>query len=222
MQVVPLLSEGDLMKRAEEIVLNKSREIGLEEYKDVELQGVEIEFEEVDSIRKRSCDSIIDYEGVLKVRLKDTDLDSGVKLCLASSASRMEARPEFASYREYLMHDFFIPFLYPLIVLVISIYLVAFAPSELNSMILGPVFFSVMVLPTSFWRMRQGHEWEQIRIENVRHRLEPLALFSSTEEITDYARLVCRAPTSHVAVSFVMFCVNLPFLIILIAMSLQI
>ena len=216
------LSDGKLMKRAEEVVLNKSREIGLEEYEDVELQGVEIEFEEVDSTRKRSYDSIIDYEGILNVRLRDTDLDSGVKLCLASSVSRMEARPEFASYREYLMHDFFIPFLYPLIILVISIYLLAFAPSGLNSMVLGPFFFTVMVLPTSFWRLRQGHEWEQIRIENVRHRLESLALFSSTEEIADYAQLVCRAPTSHAAISFVMYFTNLPFLIILIAMSLQV
>jgi len=219
--VIPL-SDGELRKRAEEIVLNKSREMGLEQYEEVELQGVEIEFEEVDSIRKRSCDSIINVEGVLKVRLRDTDLDSGVKLCIASSASRMETRPEFTSYREFLMHDFFIPFLYPLLVLVISIYLAAFAPSELNSMVLSPLFFTVMVLPTSFWRMRQGREWEQIRIENVRYRLDPLSLFSSTEEIVDYARLVYRTPTSHAAVSFVMFCANLPFLIISIAMSLQV
>ncbi|MHA2064628.1 MAG: hypothetical protein ACXABY_09670 [Candidatus Thorarchaeota archaeon] len=216
------LFDGEIKKTTEEVVLNKSRELGLEEYEDVELQGVEIDFEEVDSIRERSCESIIDVEGVLKVRLRDTDLDSGVKLCLASSASQIEARPEFTSYREFLMHDFFIPFLYPLIVLVISIYVVAFAPSELNLLILGPFFFTVMVLPTSFWRLRQGHKWEQIRIENVRHRLESLALFSSTEEIADYARLVCRAPTSHVAISFIMYCVNLPFLIILIAMSLQV
>jgi hypothetical protein len=219
--VTPLF-DGEIKKTTEEVVLNKSRELGLEEYEDVELQGVEIDFEEVDSIRERSCESIIDVEGVLKVRLRDTDLDSGVKLCLASSASQIEARPEFTSYREFLMHDFFIPFLYPLIVLVISIYVVAFAPSELNLLILGPFFFTVMVLPTSFWRLRQGHKWEQIRIENVRHRLESLALFSSTEEIADYARLVCRAPTSHVAISFIMYCVNLPFLIILIAMSLQV
>jgi hypothetical protein len=223
MQEVSLLSEGELMKRAEEIILNKSREMGLEEYNDVELQGVEIEFEEIDSTRKRSCDSIIDYEGVLNVRLRDTDLNSGVKLCLASSASRMEARPEFASYREFLMHDFFIPWLYPLIVFLISFYLVAFAPSEpLSSLVLGPLFFTVMVLPTSFWRLRKGHEWEQIRIESVRRRLEPLSLFSSTEEIEDYARLVCRAPTSHAAISFIMYCVNLLFLIIFIAIGLQI
>ncbi len=220
--MTPLI-DGELKKTAEEIVLNKSREMGLEEFEDVELQGVEIEFEEVDSIRARSCDSIIDAEGILKVRLRDIDLDSGVKLCLASSASQIEARPEFTSYREFLMHDFFIPFLYPLIVLVISFYLVAFAPSEpLNSFVLSPLFFTVMVLPTSFWRMQQGHEWEQIRIESVRRRLEPLSLFSSTEEIADYAQLVCRASASHAAISFIMYCVNLPFLIIYIAIGLQI
>ncbi|MFW9862900.1 MAG: hypothetical protein ACFFEX_17080 [Candidatus Thorarchaeota archaeon] len=214
------LSDGELKIASEEMVLNKSREMGLEEYKDIKLQGVEIEFEEVDSLRKRSCDYFIDAEGILKIRLRDTDLDSGVKLCLASSASQIEARSGFASYREYFMHDFFYPWLYPLIVLVISIYLVAFAPSGLDSSVLGPLFFSVMVLPTSFWRMRQENELKQIRIENVRHRLEPLALFSSTEEIADYARLVCRTPTTHPASSFFMYCVNLPFLVFLIAMGL--
>ena len=214
------LSDGELKRTAEEIVLNKSREMGLEEYEDTRLQGVEIDFEEVDSTRKRSCDYFIDAEGILKIRLRDTDLDSGVKLCLASSASQIEARSGFASYREYFMHDFFYPWLYPLIVLVISIYLVAFAPSGLDSLVLGPLFFSVMVLPTSFWRMRQENELKQIRIENVRHRLEPLALFSSTEEIADYARLVCRTSTTHSASSFFMYCVNLPFLVFLIAMGL--
>ncbi|MFW9913924.1 MAG: hypothetical protein ACFFEU_15700 [Candidatus Thorarchaeota archaeon] len=205
---------------AEEVVLNKSREMGLEEYEDVELQGVEIDFEEIDSTRKRSCDYFTDAKGILKIRLQDTDLDSGVKFCLASSASQIEARSGFASYREYFMHDFFYPWLYPLLVLVVSIYLVAFAPSGLDSLVFGPLFFSVMVLPISFWRMRQENELKQIRIENVRHRLEPLALFSSTEEIADYAKLVCRIPATQSAISFFMYCVNLPFLVLLIAMGL--
>jgi len=216
-ELTPLL-DWELKKAAEEMVLSKHREMALE-YEGVELQGVEIDFEEADSIRERSCYSIIDAEGVLKVRLRDTNLDSGVKLCLASSASQIDARSKFASDREFFMYDFFIPWLYPLLVLLISIYLVAFAPSEsMNSMVIGPLFFTVMVLPTSFWKLRQGQEREQIRIENVGHRLESLALFSSTEEIVDYARLVCRAPISHTAISFVMYCVNLPFLIIMIAM----
>jgi hypothetical protein len=214
------LPDGESKKVAEEVILNKSCEMGLEEYEDLKLQGVEIDFEEVDSTRKRSCGYFIDAEGVLKIRLWDTDLDSGVKLCLASSASQIEARSGFASYREYFMQHFFYPWLRPLLVLVISFYLVAFAPSGLDSLVLGPLFFSVMVLPISFWRMRQENDLKQIRIENVRHRLEPLALFSSTEEIADYAKLVCRIPTTHSAISFIMYCVNLPFLVFLIAMGL--
>jgi hypothetical protein len=76
-------------KRAEELVLTKSREIGLEEYEGVVIQAVEIEFEEVSSPRRRIWHPIIDDQGVLKIRLRDKKWSSIRRLNLIVHSSSM-------------------------------------------------------------------------------------------------------------------------------------
>ncbi|MHA2212285.1 MAG: hypothetical protein ACW992_03880 [Candidatus Thorarchaeota archaeon] len=205
-------------KRAEELVLTKSREIGLEEYEGVVIQAVEIEFEEVSSPRRRIWHPIIDDQGVLKIRLRDTDLNSGVKLYFATTAKEMEFDKEIESYRSFFIYDFFIPIMYPLIILVLSLFLLYWFDSLglLYTITVGPVLFTVMVLPASVWGMRQRNERERLTVENIRYRLELTSFFSSMNEVVEYALLVTKGPAFQAVFDLIMYLVNLPFLIMLV------
>ena len=207
------LPDSKQKKRVEELVLKKSRDIGFEEYEGVVIQSVEIKFEEVNSPRKRMCDHIIDDEGVLRIRLRDADLNSGVKFYLATTAKDMEFE-----FRSFFIYEFFIPIMYPLIILVLSLFLLWQFDSLglLYTVTVGPVLFTVMVLPSSVWGMRQRNEREQLTVENIRYRLELTSVFSSMNEVVEYARLVTKGPAFHSVLDFIMYLVNLPFLIMLV------
>ena len=208
---------ADKIRQAEKLILEKSPGLYAEEYSNVVIERVEIEFEETDSSRRRACSSSIDDNGFLKIRLRDTDLLSGVKLYFAKTASDIESEKQLESFREILILDFFIPFLYPLIILVADLYFV-FLLSRfgiLYTITLSTFFFSVMVLPVSVWRRRHRFERERNRINAVSYQLELISLFSNKEETQDYAKLVCKEPAFETLFDFVMYLVNLPFLIMI-------
>jgi len=204
-------------RQAEELILERSHELYAEGYSDVVLQRVEIEFEETDSSRQRMCSSSIDDDGFLKIKLRDTDLLSGMKLYIARTEHDIEKENELESYREVFILDFFIPFLYPLIVLVAALYFVfLLSPfGVLYTIALTTFFFSVMVLPMSVWRRWHRFEREQDRIDAISHRLELTSLFSSRDEVTEYAKLVCKEPAFEALYDFIMYLVNLPFLVMI-------
>lgn len=208
---------ADEIRRAEKLILEKSPGLYTEEYSNVVLERVEIKFEETDSSRRRTCSSSIDDNGLLKIRLRDTDLLSGVKLYFAKTVNHIEREKELESFREIIILDFFIPFLYPLIILIAALYFVfLLSPfGTLYTITLSCFFFSVMVLPVSVWRRRHRFEREQNRMNAVSYRLELISLFSNKEETQDYAKLVCKEPAFETLYDFVMYLVNLPFLIMI-------
>ena len=198
-------------EQAEELVLSSYRRLGLDEAEDFPVKSVRIEFEKTEAHEKPVSNPSLSADGTLTIKIRNTDLTSGVKHYLATLVRDMETPLEF-SYIEI----FGLPFLYPLIVMVTFLpflsYLKAFG-SPMSLFIIS-LIYSLLVLPVLYHVETQQRKRSGQQAHRVTLKLDMLSLFTKEEAAKDSVQL-SRRSTAEVLYNFTMYLVAIVTLPIL-------
>ncbi len=190
-------------EQAEELVFSAYRRLGLDEAEDFPVKSVKIEFEKAEAHEKPVSNPSLSADGTLTIKIRNTDLVSGVKHYLTTLVRDMETPLEF-SYIEM----FGLPFLYPLAVMIVFLPFLSLlrAFGSPVALLLVPLIYSLLVLPVLYHVEKRQRKRSGQQAHRVKSHLDALSLFTKEEAAKDSVQLTRRS-AAEVLYNFTMYLV---------------
>ncbi|MDF1537937.1 MAG: hypothetical protein P1Q69_03450 [Candidatus Thorarchaeota archaeon] len=192
------------VKQWEELVFKKFHEMGLDEMEGLKVKSIIIDFEETDPSDEPISDPNLTEDGIFRIYIRNTTPENGVKHFFATFVKDIESDLSFP-----VLNIVVFPFLYPLATFSILLsYIMTSVPADaLTRWLVGPILFSLLVLPVLFYLEFKQRKKSIGFATRVKSRLSSLSLFTA-EEVILYSNQLTKRKGSEIIYSFTMYVIG--------------